>query len=188
MPKIQSAPPRIRPEGIALSDKQREGRAVNAVAELLMRKLLVPKLFLESKGLKVYLKPQLTLTPREFAHVLAVDRAGSGDVYVVDIFIGPIGSVEQRVQDFVQHVRKVRPAHFNYIAVSSGLIEFIPRLQLFADDGIGRVGIIEITEYPSSPPQAAVVIPAERFRVEQRWLEAYDKFQKNTRADMEFRG
>ena len=57
----------------ALTPRQREGRAINAVAELLRRKLSVPNIYLDPP-------PALIL-----ADVLAVDRGGAGDLHAVEI-------------------------------------------------------------------------------------------------------
>jgi len=54
-----------------LTLRQREGRAINAVAELLRRKLSVPN---------IYLEPPPSLIS---ADVLAVDRGGAGDLHAV---------------------------------------------------------------------------------------------------------
>ena len=57
----------------SLTPRQRKGRAVNAVAEMLEKRLAVPKIYLEPS--RHYIA----------ADVLAVDRAGSGDVHAVQI-------------------------------------------------------------------------------------------------------
>lgn len=100
---------------------------------------------------------------------------------------------EKRFEDhilptMVQRILKYHPFHFFYFAVESEMVDSFSKQQLFADDGIGRVGIIEITENPSGPPEAKIAIQAERFRVAPDWIKEFDNFQKKTPADMEFRG
>jgi hypothetical protein len=179
MSKIQAAPSRMRPEVAAISVKQRQGRAANAVAELLMRKLLVPKIYIQPRGFP-------SERPIEGVIAVAGDRAGSGDIYAVDLILDraeAIGSTKL-LKKFLDLI----PAHFRYLAVDSSSIDYVSKQRLFAEDGIGRIGVIEIIESPTSPPEARIVIPAERFRLDQRWIKKFDNFQKKTPADMEFRG
>src|ERR1035438_1843380 len=56
-----------------LTLRQKEGRAVNAVAELLRKTLSAPNIYIEPRS------PELAVD------VLAVDRAGSGDLHSVEI-------------------------------------------------------------------------------------------------------
>jgi hypothetical protein len=63
----------VKEETRKLTSRQREGRAINAVAELLRRKLSVPN---------IYLEPSTSLIT---ADVLAVDRGGAGDLHAVEI-------------------------------------------------------------------------------------------------------
>ena len=63
----------VKEENQKLTLRQREGRAKNAVAELLRRKLSVPN---------IYLEPPASLIS---ADVLAVDHGGAGDLHAVEI-------------------------------------------------------------------------------------------------------
>src|ERR1035438_6778908 len=63
----------LKEETLELTLRQREGRAINAVAELLRRKLSVPN---------IYLEPPHSLIA---ADVLAVDHGGAGDLHAVEI-------------------------------------------------------------------------------------------------------
>ncbi len=174
MSKVQSASSRTYRESPALSERQREGRAVNAVAGLLMRKLFVPKIFLESK------------VPNNLrVDLLAIDRAGSGDIHIVEfkLYNANIAVISKSTKALLNSI----PAHFRYLAVDSGSLNLALSQNLFATDGIGRIGIIEIVEKPSTPPEARVIIQAERFRVDHSWIKKFDSFQKKTTADMEIR-
>ena len=180
MPKVQAATVKVRPEMTVLSEEQRKGRAINAVAEFLMRKLLVPKIYLK---------------PIEFSvDVLAVDRAGSGDIHGVRI--GPLsepllGSVARKIFEIRLENILTSPGfsgfHFKYIAVQPTFVDFLSKKKLFAENGIGRVGIIEIIESPSAPPEARIAIPAERFQVAPAEIKQMDAFQKKIPADIEIR-
>ena len=183
MPKAQISTSATGAGAVGISEKQRQGRAVNAVAELLMRKLLVPKIYLEPGNFGI--------------DVLAVDRAGSGDIHGVRIDQqhappAPLGRVQKELYEIVlEHsltLTKRSGFHFKYIAVKPPFVDFLSKKNLFAEDGIGRVGIIEIVESPSAPPEARVAVPAERFRVAVAEIQKFDDFQKKTPADMEIRG
>jgi hypothetical protein len=174
----------------------RVGRAANAVAELLIRKLIVPKIYFEPKALESFQKAtiyqHLFLPPDSYKspNVLAIDRAGTGDVHAIHIFPGPIMGLKnlKNLAEFIQHFLATFPAHFKYVAVGSEISDFVSKQQLFAEDGFGRVGVIEIKDNPNAPPEARIVIQAERFRVEPKWIEKFDNFQKKTPADRETRG
>src|ERR1035437_4030825 len=87
-------------EARSLTVRQRKGRAVNAVAELLEKKLLVPNIYLEPRS------PYIT------ADVLAVDRAGSGDLHAVEIRIDiqfvrtPAPPADAPGAGWIMHLRK----------------------------------------------------------------------------------
>jgi hypothetical protein len=182
MAKAQRAISTTSSEAITISDKQRKGRAVNAVADLLQRRLLVPKVYLEPKSFVA-------------ADVLAVDRAGSGDVHGVHIQLalalrGLLTSklCEERLRQVSLPYIMDSDFHFKYIAVEPAFVDFLSKQNLFAKDGIGRIGIIEIIESPNALPEARIAVPAERFRVAPDKIAKFDNFQKKTPADMEIRG
>src|ERR1700723_1836751 len=58
-----------------LSSEQEQGRAKNAVADLLSRQLIVPKVFFDAHW----------PSRKSRVDVLAVDRSGSGEVHVVEV-------------------------------------------------------------------------------------------------------
>ncbi len=172
---------------VTISEKQRKGRAVNAVAELFMRKLLVPKVYLNPIAFRI-----------DNIDVVAVDRAGSGDIHAASI-LGPylvsgafgkaLNALSEKAFNLV-----IRPSvenrdfHFQYVVVQPKFVDFLSKQNLFAEDGIGRVGIIEIIESPNALPEARIAVPAERFRVAPDKIKKFDNFQKKTAADMEIRG
>lgn len=177
MAKAQRAISTTSSEVITITVKQRQGRAVNAVADLLQRRLLVPKIYLEPRNLNI--------------GVLAIDRSGFGDIHGVYIHSRPLSIVSRSVQENTLGLSLTSimnsDFHFKYIAVETTFVDFLSKQNLFAEDGIGRIGIIEIIESPSAPPEAKIVIQPERFRVEHDKIKKFDNFQKKTPADMEIR-
>jgi hypothetical protein len=176
----------VKEETLKLTTRQREGRAINAVAELLRRTLSVPN---------IYLEPPASLIS---ADVLAVDRGGAGDLHAVEIklidekqILGPrtrllavIGSVYHRLMSM--------PAHFRYLAIPTSYLDILhgdlSQLGLYAQDGIGRLGVITITEKGVDSPIAEVAVAPERFRVDPAKLKAIEtRLLAKSRPDIEVR-
>lgn len=178
------------------------GRAVNAVAELLRDKLHVPN---------IYIAPRPSIIA---ADVLAVDRGGAGDLHAVLIRTGkdfgtrpskkPTSNREyqQEINAWYANIRKQvkqihtqlmsLPAHYRYWAIpSSGkelLFGELAPLGLFSPDGIGRVGLIAITDKGELPPVAEIIITPERFRVDGAKLHNIEtKLLDKVRPDIEVR-
>ncbi len=62
------------------------------------------------------------------------------------------------------------------------------QLGLYAQDGIGRLGIITITEKGTDSPIAEIVVTPERFRVDPAKLKAIEtKLLAKSRPDIEVR-
>lgn len=193
----------VKEETLKLTSRQREGRAINAVAELLRRTLSVPN---------IYLEPSPSLIS---ADVLAVDRGGAGDLHAVEIELAPtlnpiegqrqksskpkelgarstgylryrerIGSIHRRLM--------LMPAHYRYVAIPADSydVAFNTLVQhgLFPANGIGRLGIIVISEKGEGPPTAEVDIAPERFRVDPAKLKAIEtRLLAKSRPDIEVR-
>lgn len=192
-----------RAESWKLTPRQREGRAINAVAELLRKTLSVPN---------IYLEPPATLIDAE---VLAVDRAGAGDLHAVEIELAPALSpgkarrgkpssqeeLNARYAGFLpyreiigSHHRRLMamPAHYRYLAipVESYDVAFNTLVQngLFHPDGMGRLGIIVIAERGEESPSAKLDLEPERFRVDPAKLKAIEtKLLAKSRPDIEVR-
>jgi hypothetical protein len=180
-----------------LTLRQKEGRAVNAVAELLRKTLSVPNIYLEPRS------------PKLAVDVLAVDRAGSGDLHGVEIKVrddlrvknpSSLKALNQQIKGrSKRNIAEIRrqlmslPAHYKYLAVSQSdcdlvLTEMEPRL--YSPDGIGRIGIISITDQGEKLPRAEIVITPERFRVDAAKLSKIEKNlinNKKVRPDIEVR-
>ena len=177
--------------------RQQKGRAVNAVAEVLRKKLLVPSIYLEPHS------------PYIAADVLAVDRAGSGDLHAVEIKLR-VGDDFRRPEDldqmigaWMQYIREATkktrghlmslPAHYRYLALPHDSLSLLVGEigpHLYSPDGIGRIGIIAITDRGEEPPTAEISIAPERFRVDAVKLSKIEKNlidNKKVRPDIEVR-
>ncbi len=179
-------------EGRKLTVRQRKGRAVNAVAEMLRKRLSVPNIYLEPRSSYID------------ADVLAVDRAGAGDLHAVEIevdqFLGrPETDPRRRLQQLKEITKALSqqlfalPSHYKYLAVPRLTWRFISEVLepvLYAPDGIGRIGVIEIVEIGDDPPFAELLIAPERFRVDAAKLNKIEKNlinNKKVRPDIEVR-
>jgi hypothetical protein len=194
----------VKEEIRELTLRQREGRAINAVAELLQRRLSVPN---------IYLEPPASLIS---ADVLAVDRGGAGDLHAVEIKLAPdLDPSEDQLRrppdpkelnelmetwnaEFSENLHRIHrrlmsmPAHYRYLA---GPTRYIDRVLgelghsgLFPKDGIGRLGLIAISENGQESPAAAIVFAPERFRVDPAKLRAIEtKLLAKSRPDIEVR-
>ncbi len=193
----------VKGEHRRLTLRQRKGRAVNAVAEVLRKKLLVPNIYLEPRS------PYLT------ADVLAVDRAGAGDLHGVEVKLGDelkrqriknptnLKGLNQQIERWRTYFRKrikqihsevmSLPAHYRYLAIpqeSWDLLMGELGPLLYSPDGIGRIGIIAITDRGEAPPTAEISIAPERFRVDAAKLSKIEKNlinNKKVRPDIEVR-
>jgi hypothetical protein len=155
-----------------LSTSQLEGRLKNAAAEFLHHRLIVPKVFLEAAW-PSYRRIDL----------LAVDRAGSGDIHVVEVTADP-----NRILSAVADLMAV-PAHYKYVAAFENAV--LPQAadsRLFAQDGIGRIGVIAVRERPEDGGlRARLAVAPERFRVEEKFWKEVDSFLASSAPDLEIR-
>jgi hypothetical protein len=155
-----------------LSASQLEGRLKNAVVEFLQQRLIVPKIFLEAAW-----------PSYRHVDVLAIDRAGAGDVHAVEVKAS-FAAVEEAVRDIMNI-----PAHFRYIASFENTSpQRINESQLYAANGIGRVGVISVGERPEDRSlYARLLITPERFRLEDKYWKEVDAFLASSAPDVEIR-
>lgn len=172
-----------------LQTQQDLGRAKNALQNYLIKKLLVPKVYLDADW------------DGQPVAVLAVDRAGSGDVHAVQLFpLDPGIGIRAAFVLFanpslqpadgsvspVEGLKSLR-CHYRYIAViGDGPTghKFNPAdyglRQWLANDGVGRIGILYV-DLSDDEPSVFVVLKAERFRSSKEIVELADEFvAKNT--------
>ncbi len=192
----------VKPEHRRVTHRQQRGRVVNAVAEILRKKLLVPNIYLETHSHSLAVD------------VLAVDRAGAGDLHAVSIKLENDFKMERGKKpadpkalnelnrEWRAHFRKrigeVRgrlmslPAHYRYLAIEKESCDSVMGElgDLYSPDGIGRIGIISINDQGEEPPSAEIVIAPERFRVDGAKLSKIEKDlinNKKVRPDIEVR-
>jgi hypothetical protein len=186
-------------EARSLTVRQQKGRAVNAVAELLEKRLAVPNIYLEPRS------------PYISTDVLAVDRAGSGDLHAVEIkledelrgksTVAAALDPKRWMQTQIKATSKVilaqlmaLPAHYRYLAIPEASFDLVMGELgpvLYPPDGIGRIGIIKLIDQGQAPPIAELsAITPERFRVSAEKLSRIEKNlinNKKVRPDIEVR-
>jgi hypothetical protein len=156
-----------------LSPEQEHGRAQNAVADLLSRQLIVPKVFFEAHW----------PSRRSRVDVLAVDRSGSGEIHVAEVKRGR----DLRAEDLIERLMEI-PAHFKYVALFDNPKNHRPHSHmLYSSDGIGRIGIIEVREEPLGNLNARISVQPERFKLDSSVYKMVDRFTANYPANMEVR-
>lgn len=165
------------------------GRAKNAVQSFLIHKLLVPKVYLDANWDGWNLD------------VLAIDRAGVGDVHGVRLVFWEPGrrdihgysaflekAISAAVEDFAGF-----PGHFRYLAVVCVEPDKRPWLpsdrllnQTLAADGVGRVGLlyVNVTEKDA---EIKVLLKPERFRSTKEMIELADRYVAEHTANWEVR-
>jgi hypothetical protein len=177
--------------------RQDLGRAKNAIQDYLIRKLVVPKIYLDANwnGTQV--------------DVLAIDRAGVGDVHAVRIaHQGEVDSIEEVTmrnvlgaiaasgQVYDSEIESMSlQSHYRYVAVVSenpDARKFKPTevtiKQTLADDGVGRVGILYVDLCEDDPKlQVRVILKAERFRSSKEIVELADRYVAEHTANWEIR-
>lgn len=172
-----------------LQDQHFLGRAKNAVQSFLVRQLLIPK---------VYLDVNWNGWPLD---VLAIDRAGVGDVHGVRLVPWEPGHLDNR--GYSSHLERAVsaavsdfsgfPGHFRYLTV----VCFEPRKkrwtpskeiknQSIAADGVGRVGILYVNVMEEDAA-VEVLLKAERFRSSKEIVDLADQFVAANDANWEIR-
>lgn len=166
-----------------LSARTRHGRAVNAVAEFLRSSLSVPNIYLEPRNLGA---PAID--------VLAADRAGAGDLHgveIVEMEIKTPAPSSRLLTILTSHAKQLGllPTHYRYLALPKigFILQLLPKLELFSPDGIGRTGILLLSEQTDGLPLVEVAIKPERYRVPASAMEKVDRFLARNRPDMEVR-
>ena len=173
-----------------VQDRQQLGRAMNAVQEFLVHKLLFPKVYLDAdwSGNKV--------------DVLAIDRAGVGDVHAVRLVpVEPGGQPDWQVvvtlaailvNDQIELFGSLL-AQFKYAALigfSPGMERFYPSAELsrrmLARDGVGRIGILHV-DLTEDDPTVRVILKAERFRSSKEIVDLTDRYVAEHTANWEYR-
>lgn len=152
-----------------LTAEQRHGRALNAVLGLMQRRLIVPKIFLNA--------PWPNRQHR--VDLLAVDRAGSGEIHVVE--------VKTKIADAaVEHLIEL-PAHYKYLALLSESNYRLKPQSLYALDGLGRIGLVSFHENALGELGAILDIPPERFDLSPEYFKHIDRLTSKLQPNWEVR-
>lgn len=179
--------------GKALRNRLIHGRVVNSIVDMFRKRLSIPHIFLKPRV------PGATAID-----VLAVDRAGSGDVHGVQVDILGILPTESMMRSKLIPLKELAvvkklPVNFKYLAVQANE-ESLRTLQqlrqyesLFDPSGIGRVGILAYDErllQADSEIDSAlvtVVVPPERFRIRGEKLDSIERFLSKAKPDVAVR-
>jgi hypothetical protein len=173
-----------------LSERQQLGRAQNAVSVYLTRKLVVPKIYLDAHW------------NQEPIDLLAIDRAGVGDVHAVRMITRELNSeigkggesvrTIARTGEYVQQMHSF-PCQYRYVAVVSNLSYGLThkfsvafKKETFAEDGVGRIGILFV-DVAGDDPKVDEIIKPERFRSSKQILDLTDEYVATHTANMEYR-
>jgi hypothetical protein len=172
-----------------LQDQHYRGRAQNAIQDYLVRKLLIPKIYLDAdwSGWKL--------------DVLAIDRSGSGDVHGVQLIPWEPGQrdnhgwsayLERTVSSAISGFANF-PGHFRYLAVvctEPQKQRWIPsegiKNQSLAPDGVGRLGILYVS-VAEEDAAVDVLLKPERFRSSKQVTELTDLYVAEHAANWEIR-
>jgi hypothetical protein len=153
------------------SDAIQEGRAKNAVARLFVESLIVPKVYFNARW----------PNRESLVDVLAVNRSGAGDIYVAEIAL-----TNTAAWDRIGKLHAT-PAHFKYLAlfdISAFFNEEYQDPRLYAEDGLGRIGLVSLYEENGSALRAKTKLEPERFRVVGDIFQRVDKFLKAHEPDI----
>ena len=158
------------PENLSVS--QQTGRLKNAAAEFLQRRLMIPKIFLDAAW-----------PSYRHVDVLAVDRAGTGDVHIAEVRTS-VETLYDAVLDLIP-----LPAHYKYVVTfADSALQGIEESRLYAPDGVGRIGVLVIGEHPEDKSlHGRLMITPERFRLESKYWKDVDTFVSSSSADLELR-
>lgn len=156
-----------------LSSEQQEARAKNAVADFLSRQLIVPKVFFDAQW------------PNRSSRVdvLAVDRSGSGEIHVVEI---KVGTALKDIPNVLAHLVEV-PAHFKYVALFENRTYRPDNRALYASDGMGRIGVIQVKEDAAGNLSAEYSVRPERFKLDSSIFKVVDRFTASRLPNLEVR-
>lgn len=156
-----------------LSPEQQEARAKNAVADFLFRQLIVPKVFFDA--------PWPNRSSR--VDVLAVDRSGTGEIHVVEV---KVGTRLEDVESAITLLSRI-PAHFKYLALFDNKNYRLNDRLLYAPDGMGRVGVIQVREDTAGDLSAEFYVRPERFKLDSSVFKLIDRFTAARHPDIEIR-
>jgi hypothetical protein len=154
------------------------GRAKNSAQDYLVRKLLFPKIYLDTDldGVKI--------------DVLGIDRGGAGDVHGVRLVPWEPGHrdnrgyssfLEKTVSAAIDEFNRFE-GHFRYLTIVNSepnKMRWIPSKaitnQSLASDGVGRVGLL-YADMSDKEATIEVLLKPERFRSSKEIVELADRY------------
>ena len=164
-------------------------RAKNSLLTFFERKLSVPRIYLDAEW------------DGHHVDVLAIDRDGVGDVHIARTYARPyesngllaVGAEGPRIGEIAAEMRSISAQYKYVVAVDVALGRRGPKFEppaglldiLYADDGLGRVGILQVDCYSEDIPEIHVSLQPERFRA--RVSELADLYVQKHQADWEIR-
>jgi len=157
-----------------LSPEQQESRAKNAVADFLFRQLIVPKVFFEAPW----------PNRNNLVDVLAVDRSGTGEIHAVEVRVGT--SALKDIGAVIAYLDRI-PAHFKYLALFDNKNYRLDPRMLYAPDGMGRIGVIQVREDDDGNLSAEFHVRPERFRLDSSVFKLIDRFTAGRQPNLEIR-
>jgi hypothetical protein len=171
------------------TEERQLGRAKNAVMFYLERHLIVPKIYLDANW------------GGNHIDILAIDRAGVGDVHAVLVF--PLRySSERSLDDGHEWSMEEKligrfasiSSNYKYVGIvdpasdlKSTRFNLIPRIsdKSFSPDGLGRIGFLKIDVPRQGEPAIKLEVKPERFRA--KIAKLADEYVQQHEADWEIR-
>ncbi len=157
----------------AQSPARLELRARGAVSDWLERYLIVPNVYFNARW-----------TSSRQVDVLAIDRAGSGDVHVIEIKTSSeLRSLRLGINQLLE-----MPANYRWLALLAAPQERlpVPRLALLnRKDEMGRIGLLAVRQDSEDRLAASIEVPAERFAGS--YYDRADRFTKKHKPDLQTR-
>jgi|GEM_PF-3507478 len=159
----------------------REERCYEPIARCLIRSLIVPRIYFER------------IWPRSGGSridIIAIDRAGTGDIHVVEV----CKTLNESLTEGVEIIAKI-PAHYRWVAFQGeGLLphnedaefKLLSEEPLLPETGMGRIGVIEVIRMARNDLGANIKVKAERFQVKDIST-LIEKFVNHEKADIEFK-
>jgi hypothetical protein len=162
-----------------MSESTLERRAHDAVARLISKRLILPKVFFEANW----------PGGRSKVDMMAIDRAGSGDIHVYEFKSAVVARTAAAIIREAAKRLFAMPGHYRWIVLvreKAARIR-VPSDELFQPGKIGRIGIIDVTRLlPRDDMKAEIAVAAERFQG--HFYDQADKFAARHKADIEPRG
>ena len=159
----------------------REERCYEPIARRLIRALMIPKIYFEGTW---------PVSDHSRIDIVAVDRAGTGDIHVVEV-CRTLNEALTKGTDTIGNI----PAHYRWVAFQGeGLLpqdedaelKLLSQESLLPESGMGRIGVIEVVRMAGNDLGANIKVKAERFKVEDIY-KLIEEFVNHKEADIEFK-